>query len=92
MTQTQMLETYPGDLGGLDKHCADVCLATGRALSRHTGYDANPTRSFLEVCATVCKACGAECAQHAEMHEHCRVCPDACRRCEGACRTLLTTQ
>jgi hypothetical protein len=28
--------------------CADVCDATGRVLSRHTGYDANLTRAVLE--------------------------------------------
>lgn len=31
-----------------DLDCADICLATGNALSRHTGYDANVTRAFLE--------------------------------------------
>jgi len=130
MTQMQMLETYPKDLGGIDRQkladciavcfecaeactacadaclaedmvadltkcirtnldCADICGTTGRTLSRHTGYDANLTRAFLEACAVACKACGDECAKHAEMHEHCRVCAEACRRCEQACRELL---
>jgi len=37
------------------------CCATSRIsatlniLYRHTGYDANITRSFLEACATACK-------------------------------------
>jgi hypothetical protein len=69
--------------------CADACSATANILSRHTGYDANITRAFLEACATTCKACGDECARHADMHEHCRVCADACRACEQACRDLL---
>lgn len=69
--------------------CADICATTGSALSRHTGYDANVTRSFLEACATACKACGDECEQHASMHEHCRICAEACRRCGQACRDLL---
>jgi hypothetical protein len=72
-----------------DLDCADVCDATGRVLSRHTGYDANLTRAVLEACATACKTCGDECAQHADMHGHCRVCAEACRRCETACRELL---
>ncbi|HEY0890770.1 MAG TPA: four-helix bundle copper-binding protein [Nocardioides sp.] len=72
-----------------DLDCADICLATGKALSRHTGYDASLTRAILEACATACKACGDECARHAEMHEHCRICADVCRRCEDACRALL---
>jgi hypothetical protein len=71
--------------------CADVCAATGRVLSRHTGYDANLTRAVLEACAAACKACGDECASHASMHEHCRVCAEACRRCEQACRELIAS-
>jgi hypothetical protein len=72
-----------------DLDCADICATTARVLSRHTGYDANISRSLLEACATACEACAAECAQHAAMHEHCRICADACGRCEAACRTLL---
>jgi hypothetical protein len=128
----QMLDTYPKDLGGIDKDklaacieacvecaqactacadaclsedmvaelttcvrtcadCADVCDTTGRVLSRHTGSDAGLTRAVLEACAAACKACGDECARHAEMHEHCRVCAEACRRCESACRDLLSS-
>jgi hypothetical protein len=49
------------------------------------------TRAVLEACAAACKACGDECAQHAEMHEHCRVCAEACRRCETACRELISS-
>ncbi|MCW2702955.1 MAG: uncharacterized protein JWQ37_950 [Blastococcus sp.] len=126
----QMLETYPKDLGGIDREklrtcieacvecaqactacadaclseelvadlrkcirtcadCADVCDTTGRVLSRHTGYDADLTRAVLEACVAACKACGDECEQHAQMHEHCRVCAEVCRRCEQACRDLL---
>jgi hypothetical protein len=69
--------------------CADVCDTTGRVLSRHTGDDVDLTRAVLEACATACRHCGDECARHAEMHEHCRVCAEACRRCEQACRELL---
>jgi hypothetical protein len=72
-----------------DLDCADVCAATGRVLSRHTGYDATLTRGVLEACATACKSCGDECASHAQMHEHCRICAEACRRCEQACRDLV---
>ncbi|MGY1602091.1 four-helix bundle copper-binding protein [Geodermatophilus sp. SYSU D00815] len=131
MTVTaQMLDSYPGDLGGIDRErlracidacvecaqactacadaclgeemvaelrtcirtnldCADVCETTGRVLSRHTGYDADLTRAVLEACAAACRACGDECASHAGMHEHCRVCAESCRRCEQACRDLV---
>jgi hypothetical protein len=128
----QMLDTYPKDLGGVDREklrvcidacvvcaqactacadaclsedtvaelttcirtcadCADVCDTTGRVLSRHTGYDANLTRAVLEACTAACKACGDECARHASMHEHCRICAEVCRRCEQACRDLISS-
>jgi hypothetical protein len=69
--------------------CADICTATARVLSRHTGYDANLSRAMLEACVVACRTCGDECADHAGMHEHCRVCAEACRKCEQACRELL---
>ena len=74
-----------------DLDCADMCQTTGAMLSRRTGYDANLTRAFLEACAAACRACGDECAKHADMHDHCRICADACRRCEQACRELLNS-
>jgi hypothetical protein len=73
-----------------NQDCATTCAATVEVLSRHTGYDANITRTQLEACIAACKACGDECAQHAEMHEHCAVCAEACRACEQACRELLS--
>jgi len=36
------------------------------------------------------ETCGDDCSQHADMHEHCRICADGCRECEQACRELLT--
>jgi len=72
-----------------DLDCADICEATGRVLSRHIGFEARLARAVLEACATACRVCADECAQHAEMHEHCRVCAEACRQCETACRELL---
>ena len=71
--------------------CATTCAATAEVLSRHTGDDANITRAQLQACIAACKACGDECAQHAEMHQHCRVCANACRACEQACNELLST-
>ena len=71
--------------------CADICATTARVLSRHTGYDANISRTLLEACAVACRTCADECERHADMHEHCRICADACRACEQACRDLLTT-
>ena len=69
--------------------CADVCDATGRVLSRHTGYDAHLTRRMLEACMQACQSCGDVCSDHSSMHDHCRVCAESCRTCEQACRDLL---
>ena len=74
----------------LDLDCADVCLTTGRVLSRQTAYDARLRRALLEACAVACAGCGDECERHGEHGmEHCRVCAEQCRRCEQACRDLL---
>lgn len=70
--------------------CADVCDATARVLSRHTGYDANISAALLEACIAACRACGDECEQHAGTHEHCRVCAEACRASEAVCGELLS--
>lgn len=129
-TTTRMLETYPQDLGKIDRQalsscieacdecaqactacadaclsqqsvqelakcirnnldCADICTTTSRVLSRHTGYDANLTRTVLEACATACKSCGDSCDHHGSRYEHCKVCAEVCRRCESACQQLL---
>lgn len=69
--------------------CADLCEATGRVLSRHTGYDANITLDAIRACHMACKACADECEKHASMHEHCRICAEACRRCEATCAELV---
>jgi uncharacterized membrane protein len=69
--------------------CADVCETTSRVVARQTSYDPNVTRVVLQACIEVCKACGDECANHAAMHVHCRICEEDCRRCEQACRELL---
>jgi hypothetical protein len=52
-----------------DMDCADICQTTSRVLARHTGYDANVSRAMLQACIVACKACGDECAKHAEMHD-----------------------
>lgn len=69
--------------------CADICATTGSVLSRQTGNNVEVTRAQLQACMSACKGCGDECAQHADMHEHCKVCAEACRRCEQACADLL---
>jgi hypothetical protein len=75
----------------LNLDCADICDATGRALTRQTGADVGILRAAVEACGQTCRVCGEECERHAEHHEHCRVCAEACRRCEKACNDLLAT-
>jgi hypothetical protein len=72
-----------------DLDCADICEATARVLSRHTGYDANITRAQLQACIQACTSCAEECERHADLHEHCRLCAQACRNCASACQRLL---
>jgi uncharacterized protein DUF326 len=72
----------------LNLDCADICDATGRALTRQTSSDPGLTRSILEACAEACRVCAQECEQHADHHEHCRICAESCRRCEQACNDL----
>ena len=73
----------------LCQDCADICATASNVISRQTDYDSGVTRALLEACVLICKSSGDECEQHAQTHEHCRVCLGACRRCEQACRDLL---
>jgi len=73
----------------LNLDCADVCGTTARVLSRQTGYDRDLTRSVVQACAQACQVSGDECARHAQMHEHCRVCEEVCRRCQQRCEEVL---
>jgi len=73
----------------LDQDCADICLATGKVLSRQQLADVRVVRSLLEACLCACAAAGDECAHHASHHEHCRICTESCRRCARACRDAI---
>lgn len=69
-------------------YCAQICAATGHALSVDTGSYTHIVRAVLEACEAACKACADVCGRNASIHEHCRVCAEVCRRCEHACATL----
>lgn len=71
--------------------CADVCDATARVLSRHTGSEGDLVRRMLEACRDISRSCADECERHAETHLHCEVCALTCRRCETACKELLAS-
>jgi hypothetical protein len=76
----------------LNLDCADICAATGGMATRRTGRNVEVLHAVIAACAEACKACGDECAGHADMHEHCRVCAQACRDCERACRAALSAE
>ena len=74
----------------LNLDCADICVSTGRVVSRQTEYDANVTRAALAACIAACRSCGDECARHGEHGmEHCRICAGECARCAESCESLL---
>jgi len=73
----------------LDSDCADVCAAAARVMGRQTAYDGDVSRAVVQACLAACRACGVECAEHAGMHDHCRVCAEACRECGDVCEELL---
>ena len=70
--------------------CADVCDATGKIMSRQTAFEAQRARAALEACTRACRICRDECEQHADYHEHCRVCAAVCRHCKSACNNALS--
>lgn len=73
----------------LNLDCADVCTATSRLVLRLSQPERTVLRAQIEACRAACKACGDECQQHAEHHEHCRICAERCRRCEDDCAQIL---
>src|SRR3954453_1967600 len=75
-----------------DLNCRDICVATGRGLSRQTEYGAMVTQRALESCIRACTACADECDKHAEHHKHCAICAEVCRACAAACSALLADE
>jgi hypothetical protein len=73
----------------LDTDCADICVVTGRILSRNQHPDLDVVRKQVEACAIICQRCAEECEQHQAHHEHCRLCAAACRECLEACGQAL---
>jgi cob(I)alamin adenosyltransferase len=72
----------------LNLDCADVCMTTGKMLSRQTEPDMSVVARQLEACIAACRSCGAECDKHAAHMEHCQACAAACHSCEQACQRL----
>lgn len=69
----------------LDRECADVC----GVVIDFVGREGSVTNDLISICATICKACADECAEHADHHDHCRECAEACLACAKVCREYL---
>ena len=72
-----------------DLDCADLCDVTVKHLARLNAGDRQLTQAILTACIEACRQCAASCEEHADHHEHCKLCAQACRRCETACQALL---
>jgi hypothetical protein len=70
---------------------ADVCEAAAKVLSRWTAFNVDVTRAVLAAAVAVLGSCGDECARHASMHMHCRLCAETCRRAEKSVQAMLDT-
>lgn len=68
--------------------CADIRAALAAVLSRHTGSSFEVIEELLNAYRDVYATCAQECGNHADRHEHCRICAEACRRCEQSCIDL----
>jgi hypothetical protein len=74
----------------LNLDCAEVCRVTGTLMTRPSHRDAPALKAQLQACIEICRACGDECATHAEHGmEHCRICAEACRACAEACEAMI---
>lgn len=72
-----------------DLNCADICSTAARVLSRNTAFNADIVKALLQACIESCRICEDECQQHADHHEHCRICAESCRECVQVCNEFL---
>jgi hypothetical protein len=82
----QMLRTHPADLP-LDEAQLAATIDALTACSQACTACADACLSEAAVQAT--KSCADSCGEHAEAHEHCRLCAQACREAEQALTALL---
>lgn len=71
----------------LNLHCADLCVTTGRLISRQESPEL--ARAILQACVLACRLCAEECGRHTATMKHCQVCAKACQECVQACEGLL---
>lgn len=80
-----------GRCASLCMSTADVATATMRMMMRPAGYDAGVMSAMISACMTMGEACAAECSEHAEMSEHCRICASACRAMVDTCSRVMSS-
>lgn len=68
----------------LNCDCSDICIATGKTLSRLFSPEFDTLRAQMKACIQAVQDTAAYCQEHARMHEYCRICADSCRACETA--------
>lgn len=78
--------------------CAAMCSNTAmladtgmRMMMRPMGMDADTMRAMLMACASMGKACAAECRKHVDMDESCRYCATACDEMTSKCEGMLAS-
>jgi hypothetical protein len=69
--------------------CADICQATGWAVTRHVDQPHGLLGHLLRACAQACRLCREGCPAHSDGDQHPRAWEQACLRCEEACHELL---
>ncbi|WP_438295423.1 hypothetical protein [Streptomyces sp. HUAS TT7] len=73
-----------------DLDCADVTAATRRILVRGSSHDPALLAAQAEACLIACRRSHEACMEHAEHHEHCRLCAQATGRAADVCEEVLT--
>lgn len=64
------------------RDCADICALASQFMSRGSSLAAH----LCKVCADVCDACAAECANFKDTH--CQECARICSECAEECRMM----
>lgn len=80
-----------GRCAGMCANCADVCDTMMRMMLRMRGMDLQVMTSMMQTTVLMCRACSAECMQHADMSEHCRMCAMACDQCVAAMEKMMSS-
>jgi hypothetical protein len=75
----------------LDMDCADVCLTSGLIATRRSGGDVSIHRGAAARLPTRLPKMRDGMRQHAERHEHCRICAETCQDCEASLRGRLAS-